>query len=219
MKVLQLLALGLASASTAAASRCRLSSVPPVSSASSAPSSVSSAPASSSASSSVSSSASASSSAPPSPPQPICVRNVVNNGYFDSGSLDGWTLTEFGGGAVVGGAGTCGQFGTCALLDTVTGGYVGLSQTVPNTGIGLIYTFSFSYRAVATLFSDALLVCQINGGANGLSWSWTQDKIPVGSYGFFMTSFAAQATSLTVNCAVSGSYENKVQLDYINLNC
>ena len=121
--------------------------------------------------------------------------------------------------ALPSGAGTCGQFSTCALLDTVTGGYVALSQTVPNTGVGKIYTFSFNYRALATLSSDAILVCQINGGANGLSWSWTPDKIPVGGWGFFMTTFAAQTTSLTVNCALSGSNGNQVQVDYLNLNC
>ncbi|KAL1890077.1 hypothetical protein Sste5346_008514 [Sporothrix stenoceras] len=201
MKVLQILAVGLASAFSASAALCKPS--PPAPSASSVSSVASSSPSPST----------------PATPQPICIRNVVTNSYFDAGSLDGWTLTQFNGGTVTGASGTCGQFSTCVLLDTVTGGYVGLSQTVSNTGVGLIYTFTFNYRAIATLSSDAILVCQINGGAGGLSWSWTADSIPVSGWGYFMTAFAAPTTSLTVNCALSGSYENKVQLDYFNLNC
>lgn len=166
MKVLQILALGLASASSAAAALCKPS--PPAPSASSVSSSISSV-----------SSPSASPSTP-AVPQPVCVRNVVTNGYFDSGSLTSWTPTQFGGAVLSGGCGTCGQFSTCAQLDTVTSGYVALSQTVPNTGVGLIYTFSFNYRAVATLSSDALLVCQISGGVNGLLWSFIPSRILVG---------------------------------------
>ncbi|CAK7234757.1 hypothetical protein SBRCBS47491_009057 [Sporothrix bragantina] len=193
MKFLALLALGLASASTTVASVCKLPASSPSPSPSSTPSG-------------------------PSVPAPVCVSNVIQNGYFGSGSLDQWTVTAFGGAAVTGST-SCGQYSSCATLDTVTGGYASISQTVANTGVGLIYTFALNYRAVTTLYTDATLVCQINGGANGLSWSWKYNQIPVGNYGYFMTTFEATTTSITVSCAVSGSYANPVQVDYLNLHC
>lgn len=200
MKFLQFLALGLASANTVAASKCRPSlpvSVSSVSSPSSSPS-----PSNSAA------------------PQPVCVRNVVTNGYFDSGSLDGWSTTAFNGGTVTGSAGDCGQFASCATLNTVTGGYVALYQTVPNIGVGLMYTFAFDFRSIGALSSDAVLVCKINSGADGLSWTFTPNNIPSqGGWSYFMTTFEAKTTSAEVYCSVSGSYENKVQLVFLSLNC
>ncbi|EPE08504.1 hypothetical protein F503_04091 [Ophiostoma piceae UAMH 11346] len=134
--------------------------------------------------------------------------------------LDNWYPDTSGTGSVTA-VTSCGQFNTCVQLATGSSGNdASLSQVITNARSGYTYTFTFSFRGIDTLSSDAVLTCTINDGGPGLIWTRTADEIPtLGGYGYFMNTFTAPSSSLLLNCAFSGSESSTVQATYFNVNC